>query len=135
MAPGETELRRLVATMRPVLLAERYVFAVLPDGSPVPSDARMMFREGEGTTLILPEAAAAHAGLDAVFPCRMITLTVQSSLEAVGFLAAVTAALAARAIGVNPVAALHHDHLFVPADRAEEALTALLLLQAEAEAA
>ena len=65
------------------------------------------------------------AGLTGVFPCRMITLEIHSALDAVGFLAAVTTALAREGIGVNPVAAYHHDHLFVPHDRAEDAMRAL----------
>ena len=32
---------------------------------------------------------------------------------------------AAAGIGVNPVSAFHHDHLFVPEARAEEAMTIL----------
>ena len=55
----------------------------------------------------------------------MITLTVHSALDAVGFLAAVTARLAAAGIGANPVSAFFHDHLFVPAARADEALALL----------
>ena len=52
----------------------------------------------------------------------MITLNIHSSLEAVGFLAAITARLAAAGMGVNPVAGYFHDHLFVPAERAEDAM-------------
>jgi hypothetical protein len=55
----------------------------------------------------------------------MITLEIHSSLEAVGFLAAITARLAEAGMGVNPVSAFHHDHLFVPAERAAEALRIL----------
>ena len=58
-------------------------------------------------------------------PFRMITLEIRSSLDAVGFLAAVTTKLAAHGIAVNAVSAFHHDHLFVPAERAEEALALL----------
>ncbi len=75
--------------------------------------------------------ALAWAGLAASFRCRMITLTVHSSLEAVGFLAAVTARLARAGMGVNPVSAFHHDHLFVPADRADEAMEILRQLANE----
>jgi len=57
-------------------------------------------------------------------------LTVHSSLAAVGLLAAVTAALAARGISVNPVSAFHHDHLFVPVTQAEAALETLRALSA-----
>jgi uncharacterized protein len=52
-------------------------------------------------------------------------LTVHSSLEAVGFLAAITARLAETGISVNAVSAFYHDHLFVPHDRADEALARL----------
>ena len=55
----------------------------------------------------------------------MITLNIHSSLEAVGFLAAITTRLAAAGMGVNPVSAFYHDHLFVPAERAEEAMELL----------
>ncbi|TIW02257.1 MAG: ACT domain-containing protein, partial [Mesorhizobium sp.] len=56
---------------------------------------------------------------------------VHSSLEAVGFLAAITTRLAAAGMGVNPVSAFYHDHMFVPAERAEEALAILRALAAE----
>jgi hypothetical protein len=61
----------------------------------------------------------------------MITLEVHSSLEAVGFLAAIATRLAAAGIGVNPVAGYFHDHLFVPEARAEEAMRLLDELAAE----
>jgi hypothetical protein len=60
----------------------------------------------------------------------MITLRVHSSLAAVGLTAAVAAALSDHGISANVVAAYCHDHIFVPADRAEEALAALRSLQA-----
>jgi hypothetical protein len=78
------------------------------------------------------QAEAEAAGLKTVFPCRMITLNIHSSLEAVGFLAALLPALAAEGMGINPVSGFFHDHLFVPADRARDALR---VLQALARAA
>ena len=71
------------------------------------------------------EALAEAAGLSHQFASRLITLTVHSSLEAVGFLAAVTARLAAAGIAVNAVSAFYHDHLFVPEHRADDALSLL----------
>ncbi len=124
---GETDLPTLLRSMQPVLHPDIFVFAKLPSRS-WPDDGLapvMVFQEREGTTLVVERAAAAWAKLDGVFPCRMITLNVHSSLEAVGFLAAVTRHLAAAKIGVNPVSAFHHDHLFVPADRAELAVRLL----------
>ncbi|TPL03235.1 ACT domain-containing protein [Mesorhizobium sp. B2-4-14] len=121
---GETDLKKLLASMTPELLDGTYVFATLGPGvlQPEGLDPVMIFREREGTTLIVTEDAASAAGLAASFRCRMITLNIHSSLEAVGFLAAITARLAGAGMGVNPVSGFYHDHLFVPADRAQEGL-------------
>ena len=131
---GETDLDRLIATMDPELRPGVHVFATLPPGAGVPEDVAplMVFREAEGITLILAREAAEAAGLAGLFPSRMITLRVHSSLEAVGFMARIAAHLAAAGISVNPVAGFHHDHLFVPADRAEEAVGLLRALSARA---
>ncbi len=122
---GETDLAVLLSTMRPRLDDGTYVFATV-DRMPLAVTPLMTFREAEGLTLILPEAEA--AGLSHGFRCRRITLTVQSSLEAVGFLAAIARTLADAGIPVNPVSAFFHDHLFVPADRADEAMARLQAL-------
>lgn len=124
---GETNLSKLLGSMRPQLQPGRYVFVslpldrILPDGVP----PLMVFGEKEGWTCIVDEEAASRAGLSSTFPCRMITLSVHSSLEAVGFLATVLPRLAAAGMGVNPVSGFYHDHLFVPADRAEDAMRIL----------
>ncbi|TPM91495.1 ACT domain-containing protein [Mesorhizobium sp. B2-1-3A] len=130
---GETDLKTLLASMTPELLDGTYVFVTQAPGVSQPRnlDPVMLFREREGTTLIVTEEAAKAAGLTASFRCRMITLNIHSSLEAVGFLAAITTRLAAAGMGVNPVSAFYHDHLFVPAERAEEAMVLLRGLAAE----
>ncbi len=129
---GETDLEKLIAAMDPVLSDGVFVFATLPDPSAVGEvDAQMWFREAEGITVILRQEQAEASGLAYEFPCRMITLNVHSSLAAVGFLARITTALAAAGMGVNPVSGFFHDHLFVPADRAEKAMTVLQQLHAE----
>ncbi|MEQ1952348.1 ACT domain-containing protein [Mesorhizobium sp. CN2-181] len=124
---GETKLAALLAGMRPSLQPGIFVFCSMPSGHAVPQDVEpvMLFREAEGTTLILSEEEADAAGLPKTFPCRMITLEIHSSLEAIGFLAAITTRLAAAGMGVNPVSAFYHDHLFVPAGSAEEAMAIL----------
>ena len=125
--PGETNLQKLLGSMSPELLPGIFVFATLPPGTPMPAGINpvMIFRESEGDTLILLEEEARAADLLAVFPSRMITLNVHSSLDAVGFLAAITTRLATAGMGVNPVSGYFHDHLFVPADRADEAMAIL----------
>ena len=123
----ETDLALLIRAMSPRLAPGRFVFATL-DTIPAGLNPVMIFREAEGITLILPRDQALAAGLSWSFPSRMITLEVHSSLDGVGFLAAITVELAKGGIPVNAVSAFHHDHLFVPEERAEEALAILLAM-------
>ncbi|GLZ45499.1 hypothetical protein Acsp06_16840 [Actinomycetospora sp. NBRC 106375] len=122
--PGDTDPTRLVAAMDPVLHAERHVFvsvAALPDGLvPVAT-----IREAEGVSAVVTCTDADAHGLTGEFLCARITLRVPSALEAVGFLAVITRALADAGIGTNPVAGFHHDHLFVPWDRRDDAMAVL----------
>ena len=121
--------------MRPRLHDGTFVFATLPSAHAIPPDINvvMSFQEAEGLTLILEQSEASRAGVAAIFPSRMITLEVHSSLGAVGFIAAISARLAAAGMGVNPVAAFYHDHLFVPVDRADDAMRILQRLAEEAK--
>ena len=57
-----------------------------------------------------------------------LRLSVFSDLQAVGFLAAVAAALSAADVPCNAVAAFHHDHIFVPEGKANAAIAALQAL-------
>ena len=120
---GGTDLKALLASMNPVPAPEIYVFVTT--SAPPDLAAKMRFEEAEGTTLILTRDAAAEAGLDYEFPCRMITLNVHSALEAVGFIAHIATRLAAAGMGVNPVAGFFHDHLFVPENRLDDAMEVL----------
>lgn len=123
---GETNLDILLANMKADLIDGVFVFATVSPGA-IPQDVnpRMMFHEAEGTTLILLRSEAENAGLRYEFPSRMITLNIHSSLEAVGFMARIATALADHGMGVNPVAGFYHDHLFVPEDRAQDAVKIL----------
>jgi predicted N-acetyltransferase YhbS len=113
--------------MQPELGAEEFVFSTVSPAqlTELAEQAISLFREAEGVSLVLPRALAEQQGLDYQYPCRLITLQVHSSLAAVGFLAAVTEALASWGISVNPMSAYHHDHLFVPVDQADQAMTCL----------
>ncbi|WP_428673233.1 ACT domain-containing protein [Roseibium sp.] len=125
---GETDLKTLISQMRPMLDPEPYVFCTfaskglqdLADYQPIG-----LFAETEGLTAILPVERARELGLAEAEWFRRITLTVHSSLEAVGLTAAISTALAEKGISANVVAAYFHDHVFVPEERAEDALTAL----------
>jgi hypothetical protein len=124
---GERDLNALLRDMKPEMQPGAFVFCTIPPNEPIPAAVNplLTFREHEGTTLVIRREEAERVGLHYAFASSLITLTVHSSLEAVGFLAAITARLAEAGISVNAVSAFHHDHLFVPADRAGEAMALL----------
>lgn len=125
---GEQNLLTLLSTLTTVLHEPSYVFATFPNIPNDPallSECRMLFREDEGITLILPLEVAEERNIDYTFESRMITCNIHSSLEAVGFLAAITAWLKAAGIPCNPVSAYYHDHLFVPVGRENAAMKVL----------
>ncbi len=124
---GETDLRKLLQQMDPSLHPETIVFCSLsPQEAPrFLSQALGWFEEAEGVTLVVEHSAAAQAGLKTSPAFRQITLNVHSSLSAVGFLAAVTQALAGAGISANTISAYYHDHLFVPEADADRALSVL----------
>ena len=124
-APGLTDLRALLAALDPELdpVPKRFLHASHEKARARMADALMMFREAEGTTLIV-DIDEDSLGNDRMLWAR-ITLRVQSSLTAVGLMAAVSAALAKRGIPCNPVSAFLHDHIFVPWNRRDDALDAL----------
>ena len=111
---GEKNLGKLLRTMKPELQRGDYVFCLVKDLSAVPlAEAVLMFKENEGITVIVSKELADKLGLIYSFVAAWITLTVHSSLEAVGLTAAFSKALAENGISCNVVAAYYHDHLFV----------------------
>lgn len=125
---GETELKTLISHMRPMLDPEPYVFCTFASKGLkdlAEYDPIGLFAETEGMTAILPVERARELGLAEAEWFRRITLMVHSSLEAVGLTAAISNTLADKGISANVVAAYFHDHVFVPAERADEALAAL----------
>jgi hypothetical protein len=127
---GETDLSTLLQTLQPELSAEAFVFVNVPYAvSPTQlANALMVYKEDEGTTLILESSFASNEGfaVDSIF--KRITCNVHSSLDAVGMTAVMSAALTKANISANVVAGYYHDHIFVPAGRADEAIAVLLEL-------
>ena len=125
---GETNLNTLLSTIQPRLLDDEYVFCTIPNGkygdyalaSPLAS-----YMENEGLTLVLTKENATKVSLHYEMLFRCITLCAYSSLEAVGLTAAVSTALADKGISANVVAAYFHDHIFVHAEQAQQALVVL----------
>ena len=120
---GETDLKTLIATMRPELHDGAYEFVTTADPTlDEVASAVVVVREDEGVTLV---RTVGESSPDAM---AWITLTVHSSLQAVGLTAAVATALAERGIACNVIAGYHHDHLFVPWTRRDEAIIGLQAL-------
>ncbi|MEZ5290670.1 MAG: ACT domain-containing protein [Vicinamibacterales bacterium] len=133
MAGAVSDLQQLLRTMSPVLRPGTYAFVTLPDEVRLDAaDVVASIREPEGLSVVIDRSAAERAGLAPAFLCRWITLSVHSDLTAVGLTAAIARALADRGLPCNVVAGTFHDHVFVPVDRADEAMAALRALQAGA---
>jgi hypothetical protein len=115
------------APLDPTWDGQPYVFVSVPA---LPSGVRPVatVEEHEGLTVVLSKAEADRQGLAYAFVAARITLRLRSELDGVGLTATVSAALAASSISCNVVAGVHHDHLFVPFDRAAEALAILRAL-------
>jgi hypothetical protein len=92
---------------------------------PAGVDPAATVREDEGLTVVLSRPDADRLGLTYDFVAAWITLTVDSSLAAVGLTAAVSHVLTDAGISTNVIAGFTHDHLFVPVDRADDAMRAL----------
>jgi hypothetical protein len=125
---GEMELETLLRFMKPKLVDGIFVFcstAELSVERVMALSPIAVYREEEGVSLILTEATARSAGFETEALFRCITLSVHSSLNAVGLTAAVATKLSSHGISANVVAAYYHDHVYVPASRADQALALL----------
>ena len=128
---GTTDLAVLLRSLEPVLRDGEYVYATVvdvPAGLPVEATVR----EPEGLTVVVRRDAADIFGLAYDYVARWITLTVHSSLEAVGLTAAFATALGREGISCNVLAGHHHDHLLVAAPDAERAMATLRRLAQDA---
>ena len=132
--PAILELDELLRSMEPVLNPGTYVFATLRAGSSLdPAQVVASIREPEGVSVILDQEVARQQGITPLFVCAWITLTVHSSLQAVGLTAAFASALGQAGISCNAVAGACHDHVFVPEHQAGDAMAALRRLQQRAQ--
>jgi uncharacterized protein len=129
---GKTDLDKLIRGMKPALNEGEFVFCTVDSlGQAAGLNPLGTFQEAEAVTVILSKAQADEASLPCSAPLAWITLTVHSSLEAVGLTAGVSKALTEADISCNVVAAYYHDHIFVPVDDAARAMEALERLSKE----
>ena len=129
MKKGQTDIIVLLKSMKPVLNEGEYVFCSVNENKVFDINKLVCcFKEKEGTTIVVERAVADKMNLDYSFVSSWITLSVHSSLEAVGLTAAFSSALSGAGISCNVIAAYYHDHIFIPVKdklRAMEVLTSL----------
>jgi uncharacterized protein len=125
-SPGETDLGMMLATLSVERRPGVFTYVAIERPTTDLTDvAHAIVVEGTQTTLVLPVESALRADLPFDVELAWLTLSVHSSLEAVGLTAAVSARLAALGIACNVIAGYRHDHLLVPVGRADEAIDAL----------
>jgi uncharacterized protein len=111
---GETSLEILLKTLEPCLNEGDYVFCHVDDVASVnQKELIFYFKEKEAITIVVRKEFADENKLEYSTIMAWITLTVHSSLDAVGLTAAFSTALAKESISCNVVAGFYHDHIFV----------------------
>ncbi|MCP4646688.1 MAG: ACT domain-containing protein [bacterium] len=131
---AEKDLGKLLKGMKPEFVGGKYFLASVPE-SEIMVIANYLdyitciYREEEGLTLVFSEEIQEEMGgiseEKVAGPFALITLSVNSDLFAVGFLAKITGALAKEGISVNAFSAYFHDHLLVPYERKKDAMKVL----------
>jgi hypothetical protein len=123
---GVTDLSKLIKSMTPKLNEGSYVFVTLKDVSSIDRNAIISeFKEAEGTSIIIEKNKADVLNLKYNYIASWITLTIHSSLDAVGLTATFSNELAKHNISCNVVAAFYHDHIFVDQKDAQKAMKVL----------
>jgi uncharacterized protein len=125
---GEKDLEKLLSSLSPTLLDGEFVFCTFKNArygdhselAPIAS-----FIEPEGLTLVVPKSKADEQRLSYTCVFKGITLSVHSSLEAIGLTAAVSRKLTEHGISANVIAGYYHDHIFVQKEHRDKAIDAL----------
>jgi hypothetical protein len=128
MMAGEKNLSKMLENLSPVMTEQEYVFCTftkssygdLSDLEPIAS-----VMEDEGLTLVLKKERAIQAGVEYFDTFRCISLGIHSDLTSVGLTAKISSVLYQHGISSNMIAGYFHDHIFVPSDKALNALEVL----------
>lgn len=130
------DLEQLIHSMEPVLNPGVFAFVSVQNAEELGSvNVIASIQEPEGYSAVIAENDAIVLGLPILFRAAWITLTVNSDLQAVGLTAAFAGALGKAGISCNVVAGAYHDHIFVPVDRAADAMITLKTLQSSSKMA
>lgn len=123
---GEKNLETLLKSMKPKLNSGEFVFSEVKSLDEINlNEVLMFFKENESITIIAEREVAEKMNLKYSYVSSWITLTIHSSLEAVGLTAAFSKALSEKEISCNVVAAFYHDHIFVDKKDAQKAMEIL----------
>lgn len=125
---GERDLEKLLNSIAPELLNGDYVFCTFPDaqyGDYSELEPIAVISESEGLTMIIPKPKADERNIRYESVFKGITLTIHSSLDAIGLTAAFSNKLTEQGISANVIAGYYHDHIFVQSELAEKAIAAL----------
>ena len=131
----ESDLNALLKGMNPSLSETEYYYGTFDEGTLMELAGYLdyiigIFKEEEGLSVIFSDEALSDLSQltekKVKGPFALISLSVESDLMAVGFLAKITGALAKEKISANAFSAYHHDHLLVPFERKDDAMKALM---------
>lgn len=123
---GEKDLQVLLKSMKPEHVSGDYVFCKVENVKDINiNEIEMFFKEKEAFTIIIKKEIADVLQIEYSTVMSWVTLTVHSSLEAVGLTAAFSKALSDHQISCNVVAAFYHDHIFVNKKDTQKAMEIL----------
>ncbi|QPK81084.1 hypothetical protein G7Y41_08595 [Schaalia sp. ZJ405] len=111
---------------------DEYVFAHL-DHVPSGIDPFAVIHDDDGYTIVVEKSQAQSIGLDVSKTYAQVILGLDANLDSIGITATIAQLMTARSIVANIITCVHHDHLFVQADRANEAVATLTDLAKNAQ--
>ena len=123
---GETNLEKLLKSLNPVHVKGDYVYCSVVNLDHISIEEVMSScKEAEGISIVVKKEYADKMNLPYSSVLAWITLTVHSSIDAIGMTAAFSKVLAENNISCNVVAAFYHDHIFVAKGDVQKAIDLL----------